>query len=306
MAFTPNFEVFANDARDAVNTAMDASVTSLVVKDASTFPTTGNFRVNIGTEIMLVTAVSGATFTVVRGHEGTVAAAHSVDDVVTGIVTAGAIEQMAKDYVPLWKNTPQLGSLTNGAGANLTTTDFTWVNQGSAVVTDINQGIKITTPRTIALAVRGQVMSAPTAPYTITAAFGHSNTAPRGSTDLPWIGLGFRETASSKLSNIRVHGNGISLTNYTNPTTASATPLNIAFYTKQIDRYYLKIEDDNTNIKYFFSNNGSEWLELFSELRGAFFTTAPDQVGFFTNGRWVVTLGNETDHDGLLLHWSEG
>jgi len=306
MAHIPNFEVFANDARDAVNTAMNASVTSLVVKSASTFPTTGNFRVIIGTEIMLVTAVSGATFTVVRGHEGTTATTHAAEDVVTGIVTSGAIEQMAKDYVPLWKNTPQLGSLTNAAGTNLLSTDFTWINQGSAVVTDIFQGIKVTTDRTATLSVRSLVKTASAAPYTITAAFGHSNTAPRGSTDLPWIGLGFRETASSKLSNIRVHGNGISLTNYTSPTVASATPLNIAFYTKQIDRYYLKIEDDNTNVKYYFSNNGIEWLLLFSELRGAFFTTAPDQVGFFTNGVWVAALGSGTDHDGLLLHWSEG
>lgn len=305
MAFTPLFEIFANDARDAVNTAMDASITTLVVKDASTFPTTGNFRVNIGTEIMLVTAVSGATFTVVRGIEGTTAAGNSVDDVVTGIVTAAGIEQMAKDYVPLWKNTPQLGSLTNGAGTNLLLTDFTWVNQGSAVAVDINQGIKVTTDRTTGLSIRGLVMTAPTAPFTITGAFGHSNTAPRGSFDLPWIGLGFRESGTNKLSVIKPSGSGLSVTNYTNTTTASASPFNLAYYTQQMDRYYLKIEDDNTNVKYYFSNNGNEWLLLHSEARGSFFTTAPDQVGFFMNARWPTALGSGTNHDSLLLHWSE-
>ena len=306
MAFTPNFEQFANDARDFVDTAINDSVTSLILDSASLFPSGGNFRIAVNTEIMLVTAVSGATLTIVRGAEGTVAAAHSVGDVVTGIVTAAAIEQMAKDYTPLWKNTPQLGSLVDGSGNNLGVADFTWVNQGSAAAVDIQQGFKVTIPRTTGLDVRSFVMTAPTAPYTITVALGHSNTAPRGSLDLPWIGVGFRENSSSKFSTIRVHGNAISLSNYTAPSTASSTPLNIAFYTKQVDLVYFKIEDDNTDLKYFFSNNGIEWIELYSEARGSFFTTAPDRVGLFFNGRWPTALGSGTNHDGLLLHWSEG
>lgn len=307
MAFTPKFEQFANDARTFVDTGIDDTVTSLILDSADSFPTVGNFRIAVNAEIMLVTAISGKTLTVIeRGVEGTTAAAHSAGDVVTGIVTAAAIEQMAKDYTPLWKITPQLGSLVGGSGNDLQVSDFTWVNQGSATVTDIQQGIKVTIPRTVTISIRALVMSAPTAPYTITAVLGHSNTAPRGSTDLPWVGLGFREASSSKLSNIRVHGNGISITNYTNPTTVSSTPLNIAYYTKQVDLVYFKIEDDNTNIKYFFSNNGDEWLELHSEARGSFFSTAPTQVGFFMNGVWPTAKGNETDHDGLLLHWSEG
>jgi hypothetical protein len=305
MAFTPNFEVFANDARDAVNTAMNDSITSVVVKDATTFPTTGNFRIRIGTEIMQVTIVTGATFTIIRGIEGTTPAAHSVDDVVAGILTAGGLEQMAKDYIPLWKNTPQLGSLTDDAGLNLTASDFTWVNQGSAVITDINQGIKVNTDRTTGLSVRLLVKTAPSTPYTIIAACGHSNTAPRGSLDLPWIGIGFRESSSGKLSVIRASGNSVGVTNLTSPTVSSASKFSANYYTKQIDRYYLKVTDNGTDITYFISNNGFEWLQLFTELRGAFFTTAPDQVGFFTLGRWPTALGSTTDHDSLLLHWSE-
>ncbi len=55
--------------------AITATDTSITVASSTGFPTSGSFNVEIGTEIMTVTNVSGDTWTVVRGQKGTTAAA---------------------------------------------------------------------------------------------------------------------------------------------------------------------------------------------------------------------------------------
>lgn len=52
-----------------------------------------NFRIIIDQELMLVTGVSGATFTVTRGIEGTTAVAHTAAAPVSHVLTAGGLIQ---------------------------------------------------------------------------------------------------------------------------------------------------------------------------------------------------------------------
>ena len=92
-------EKFANYPRDVLDSSIDDTVTSLDVVDASLFSTTGQFRIRIDNELLLVTAVSGTTFTVTRGVEGSTAASHSGGAAVAQIVTAGALEQLKVDAV---------------------------------------------------------------------------------------------------------------------------------------------------------------------------------------------------------------
>jgi hypothetical protein len=87
-------EQFVNNAQTTLNGAINNSVTSLVVTSATGFPTVGNFRLLIDSEIMLVTAVSGTTFTITRGIEGTTAASHSSGAPVTHILTADALKNI--------------------------------------------------------------------------------------------------------------------------------------------------------------------------------------------------------------------
>ncbi|WP_337187587.1 hypothetical protein [Phenylobacterium sp.] len=82
-------EQFANLAQTTLNGSINNSVTSLTVASASGFPATGNFRIIVDSEIMLVTAVSGANFTVTRGYESSTAASHASGVNVTLIITAG-------------------------------------------------------------------------------------------------------------------------------------------------------------------------------------------------------------------------
>jgi len=57
--------------------AINSTQTSIIVASTQDFPATGSFPIQIDSETMLVTAVSGTTLTVERGVDGTVAAGHS-------------------------------------------------------------------------------------------------------------------------------------------------------------------------------------------------------------------------------------
>jgi len=93
-------EQFTNNATSTLTGAMLNTDTQLTVASATLFPTSPNFRIMIDSEIMIVTnIVSGTTFTVTRGAEGTTAVAHSNGATVEHILTAGAIQQFRSDTI---------------------------------------------------------------------------------------------------------------------------------------------------------------------------------------------------------------
>jgi len=92
-------EQFANNASSTLNGLISAGSTTIVVTSAATFPVSPDFRLLLGSdpvtaEIVLVTGVSGTTFTVSRGQEGTTAIGWPNLTAVTHILTAGAINQV--------------------------------------------------------------------------------------------------------------------------------------------------------------------------------------------------------------------
>lgn len=91
-------ERFSNGATSTLAAALTSSVsdTTLVVATADGFPDQPQFRVRVGSELMLVTAVNvdDATFTVERGAEQTDAAAHAPGAAVTQVLTAGALDTL--------------------------------------------------------------------------------------------------------------------------------------------------------------------------------------------------------------------
>lgn len=104
-------EQFANNASSNLSSTINASVTSLTVVDGSAFSSSGNFRIIVDSEIMLVTARTTNTLTVVRGQEGTVATSHNSGTQVVQIVTAGAIQKFRSDTVisDVFANRPTAG-----------------------------------------------------------------------------------------------------------------------------------------------------------------------------------------------------
>lgn len=85
-------ENFSNEYQTTLNGAINNSVTSLVVTNATGSPT-ANFRIRIDDEYLLVTAKAGTTFTVTREVEGSAAASHADLAVVTHVLTAGGLNQ---------------------------------------------------------------------------------------------------------------------------------------------------------------------------------------------------------------------
>lgn len=93
-------EKFANDFATQLDGAIDDSVTSIDVDAAAPSALeSGNFRIRIDDEILNVTAGQDTTtWTVARGAEGTAAASHSDNAVVTHVVTAATL-QTVSDHV---------------------------------------------------------------------------------------------------------------------------------------------------------------------------------------------------------------
>jgi hypothetical protein len=94
-------EQYANSATTTLNGAINNSTTSIVVTDASLFPSIGNFRILIDSEIMLVTSVSSNTFTVsTRGTiESTSAASHLNGAAVTQALTGQSLTNLFSEGV---------------------------------------------------------------------------------------------------------------------------------------------------------------------------------------------------------------
>ena len=103
------FYLKKNNAKTIIDMVggFNAGSTSLVVKDASVFPTTGNFIVTIwdkvsnpdpsdddSMEIVKCTSVSGNTLTVVRAQESTSNIKHNNLDAVEMLITAGQLEDV--------------------------------------------------------------------------------------------------------------------------------------------------------------------------------------------------------------------
>lgn len=94
-------EQFSNRAQTTLNGGISNVTETIIVTSASAFPASGNFRILIDSEIILVTSVAGNTFTCTggRGAESTTAAAHSNGATVTHVLTAGALDTGIDDRV---------------------------------------------------------------------------------------------------------------------------------------------------------------------------------------------------------------
>jgi hypothetical protein len=95
-----SIEQFVNgSSQTTLSASITSSATSLTVASASGFPTVPQFRIRIEDELLLVTAVSGTTWTVQRGVEGTAAVSHTSGLSVNWVFTAGALNQFRADNI---------------------------------------------------------------------------------------------------------------------------------------------------------------------------------------------------------------
>ena len=302
----PLREQLANNATTTLNGGINNSVTSITVTDGSVFPSTGNFRLKCGTELMICTARSTNTLTVTRGAESTTAASHSDQDVISHVLTQGGLLRFAQDNYGPWglSTAPPLGKLVADDGTTiLAASDFTWVNQGSTTATDQNGTILLDAPAASGENIRLLKRTAPSAPYSYIMAMQGVGIKE----GVQQFGVNFRQSSSSKIMSLVLEADGsgsnrLAIYKHTNATTYSGSallsPTNCMFVGKYL---WFKIEDDNTNIKFYVSLDGISFVQMASETRTTFFTTSgPDEVGFAINNE------GSTNYHMLarLAHWS--
>lgn len=277
-------ERIENGAVTSLNGTINDSTTTVSVTDATVFSLT-QFRIIINSEIMLVTSIAGNDLTVVRGAEGSVAAAHNDGATVAQIITRDGIRRYMRDWSPMFDDPNRVPyQLMNQAETELLVSDFSWVNQGGATAVDISSGgIIFTVPTSATENARMLVKTAPSAPYTLTVACIVSVK----SAGTPHCGAVIRESSTGKFVTMSFNYETVDTKyaayNYTNATTFST---NIkARETYLIHQpIWLRIEDDNTNHKFSMSNDGLHFIEYVTQGRiGHLMVAGGDQVGFYIN-----------------------
>jgi len=290
--------------------SMNDSQGSLSVSSAASFPTTGVFRIRIDDEILRVDSVSGTTFNVTRGQEGTTATLHPSASKVYEVITAAALDGIRSDIT-------QVGAVASiqaspKAGDTYLTTDtasalkayagnawnnfgplwkmvpppasgWSWVNQGTATVSAAKDHIYLRDPGKAGDNLRcytrshtaSKVYIAGIIPFGSSASY-HGN------------GIYFRQSSSGKLVTLYCTQTGdIDVYYWPSPSSAAtglATGQSWRAGTWSSCVIWLRIEDDNSNIKFAISNDGMNFEQTFSESRTAhFLSTGPDEVGIFTN-----------------------
>ena len=323
------YEQFANGGLSSLESAIDNDDTSLTVKSAVGFPTTGNFRIIVENEIMLVTDVQGKTFTGTRAQEGTSAASHDADVAVFHVLTAGSlaqrdIEQFATGAIAnrdaagqagrLYLPTSGMASQDDGSVWNMlpfnrmkppSSGDFTWVNQGTATVADTCGMMVLTTPSVSSGEnLRLLVKSAPSAPYTITACILPQSPIYTSSGYYAQFGVCWRDSSSGK---IITYGWGMqnyptyfSYDQWTNYTTISGNqfqypcPMFVPLWIRMTD-------NGTTRLVEIAGSDGVAFTPVHSPQDRTTFLTA-DQVGVFANS-WKTSNGIPRIIS--FLHWEE-
>lgn len=330
-------EQFTNGPSTTLASTILLGATSLTVNDATGFPTTGNFRIRIDSEIILVTAVSGTTFTITRAQEGTTAAGHSGGATVTHVLTAGALEAFREDnigagaianrptvgetgriYIPndglifqrdngtTWQSFGPLYKFVQPPAVS----SFTWRNQGTATATDQGGRIYLTDPVHVAVAYRWLYRPNPGATFTVTTALRALIEGYNGSGSSEF-GLGFADPTAGKVAFIRwrfTNGNqAVCSVGYNNNNDATfATHQNTA-YAHGDERpgiYWLRCVMGASNREYWISFDGVNWIQSYSESKTLNFT--PTHVALIWSN--IGTIAN-TNLGGQMpmtvFHWEE-
>lgn len=307
-------ETFVNNAETTLASNINNITTSVVVVNGAVFPSSGEFRILIGAELMKVTARSTNTLTVERGSEGTTAISHVAGDKVSAVLTKEALEEYVDQnsgggggaVISTWATRPAPGAagmvwyqsdgpymaIDDGVNWNfrawglpVTPPDFTgfaWTNQLSSTL-DTSKGAgffsypSVADPNAIFYG-----KSTPATPFTFTVMY-------KGMLNIDnffYSGIGVRNSSSGALA---VFGQGPNMQSwgirqYNSPTSVFGN-FNFGTNFNSVDRnafIWLRYEDDGTNRKIHVSLDGFNFVQLHSELRTNFVTA--DQIGILLDG----------------------
>lgn len=284
-------EQFRNLAETTLASSYTSGGSSISVVSASGFPTTGTFRLAIGNTdrtVYRVDSVSGTTFT--GGADFNDANASSGASVKL-VGTREAAERLLQS-----PSTSEVGSPAGVSGASrygpifaitpLDQSAWSWINQGSAAVTQSGGIVFLSAGSSAANNLRIRKTTAPAAPYTLTTALLPALFA-GASSGFAGGGLCFRQSTTGKVITFQLYAVGATRPNvyverWTSATVFSATSTNNAC--AMGSPVWLRIADDNTNLVFSASGDSVNWVTINSQARGTFMTvsggvTGPDEYG---------------------------
>lgn len=175
---------------------------------------------------------------------------------------------------------------------------FAWVNQDIAVDTATGPFTTLSSAVKSAISLNCRVIAAPATPYKISAGFMLNSNGEANQS----VGILFRESSTGKMHAIYLVGLGsnaamqLDSVKFTNPTTVSATYLQITYHVRDVN--FLRIEDNGTNRICSYSGDGINWTIFHTVSRIDFLTGGADQVGFF------IRVSNATyPMSATFVHW---
>jgi hypothetical protein len=185
--------------------------------------------------------------------------------------------------------------------------DFAWINQGGASIASTTvqgaNGLYLSAPATAPYSLRIRKQAAPAAPYTVTIAITQPTSDQRATTLEASVGLVFRQSSDGKLHTLSfwpctAGGNALlSSSKWTSETSFSAHYLSQSWI-QQLAPPWLRIQDDNTNRRMYFSYDGQHFVEFTAAVGRTDFLTA-DEVGFYAVGATSYVCGL------TILSWVE-
>lgn len=298
-------EILQNNTSDSLSASCLSTDTTISVTTGSKFPATGQFRILVESEIMLVTARSTNTLTVVRGQEGTTAAAHGSGLAVTMILTQGAMQRYGRDNDFAFDSSRPPFRLLDASGNVLTKSSFTVVNASTSTITDDSSGAITIRKATQGSAEDFTMLTRPMpTSKSVIACLRWCITPAPNNVGFPSCGIGFRESGTGKCSVFLVLAKSfypaIQVYNIPGPTTigtvaALASPFLVCFPV-----WFKLVDDGTTNLSFYLSHDGENWTKWYQAARTSYMTGGPDQV-FFTGNNY----GNSVEDLSTLIAWQE-
>lgn len=312
-------EQLKNNAESTLSSGIDNSQTTLDVVSALLFPTVGTFRVRIENEILTVTAVSGTTFTVSRGSEGTTAISHASGKTVSLLLTVSGIDGFHSNYrltgtlasrpaaglqgrlyLPSdsWTQFYDNGTEWEGFGPlwnyqKPLVADYTWYNQGAlgATATDRADGLVIsqTTPNSSQDHLRCLIKarSSTATGWKLTVGFSMMGR----DTGVRHAGVGLFHGTNHDVECVRVlYGDGTDPSKqgirYADAANGSQAGLSAVSQTKAFGTrpfiHWVQVEQGASNFQYRYSTNGIIWYDDFTRpISGGSFSGNPSHYFFY-------------------------
>jgi hypothetical protein len=183
-------------------------------------------------------------------------------------------------------------------GTSLDTTRWAWFNQntvtGNATATLANSLLTLSAPAAAGISLNGITQPVPATPWTVVLKVNAMDLIPMGPfpvCDLVLsdstgaiiaFGVSFRNTNAAL---------GLSVDYLTNATTYISSPFGPATLPSYFP-WWLKVQDDGTDLKFSYSGTGSVYTQVLSVSRTAFLASGPTQVGIAVSSNGANTPVN--------------